>query len=265
MDRVIVNIGNKTYNCQVAKTEEDRRKGLMGVENLPPDEGMLEDTCYFVYKHENKINGKCYIGITCQSNPKKRWQNGLGYKSQFFYRAIEKYGWDNFDHIILNEKLSENQAKCQEMFWIKLYKSENISYNATDGGDGSRGIPMPETTREALRKANTGRVCSEETKKKISESEKGKRCSEENKQLYRALYTGKKLSEEHKEKIRLHNKQSKAVILLDLETGEEKEFSSARQASLWLGLDESAVGHAIRDNYLLKNKKYKAYRKNGAS
>lgn len=124
---------------------------------------------------------------------------------------------------------------------------------------------MPETTREALRKANTGRVCSEETKKKISESEKGKRCSEENKQLYRALYTGKKLSEEHKEKIRLHNKQSKAVILLDLETGEEKEFSSARQASLWLGLDESAVGHAIRDNYLLKNKKYKAYRKNGAS
>lgn len=41
MDRVIVNIGNKTYNCQVAKTEEDRRKGLMGIENLPIDQGML--------------------------------------------------------------------------------------------------------------------------------------------------------------------------------------------------------------------------------
>ncbi len=34
MDRVIVNIGNRTYNCQVAKTEEDRRKGLMDVEYL---------------------------------------------------------------------------------------------------------------------------------------------------------------------------------------------------------------------------------------
>lgn len=265
MEKVIVNIGDKTYNCKVAKSEEEKKKGLMDIDYLPVDEGMLEDACYFVYKHENKINGKCYIGITCQRNPKKRWQNGLGYKSQFFYRAIEKYGWDNFNHIILHEKLSENQAKCQEMFWIKLYKSENISYNATNGGDGSRGIPMPETTREALKKANTGRVCSEETKKKISESEKGKHCSEENKQLYRALYTGKKLSEEHKEKIRLHNKQSKVVILLDLETGEEKEFSSARQASLWLGLSESAVGNAIRDNYLLKNKKYKAYRKNGTS
>lgn len=41
MDKVKVNIGDKTYNCQVAETEEDKRRGLMGVENLPPDEGML--------------------------------------------------------------------------------------------------------------------------------------------------------------------------------------------------------------------------------
>jgi uncharacterized membrane protein (UPF0127 family) len=41
MERVIVNIGNKTYNCQLAKTEEQRRKGLMNVEYLAPDEGML--------------------------------------------------------------------------------------------------------------------------------------------------------------------------------------------------------------------------------
>lgn len=41
MDKVIVNIGNKTYNCQLAKTEEDRQKGLMNIEYLPIDEGML--------------------------------------------------------------------------------------------------------------------------------------------------------------------------------------------------------------------------------
>ena len=41
MERVLVNIGNKTYNCQLAKTEETRKKGLMGVEYLAPDEGML--------------------------------------------------------------------------------------------------------------------------------------------------------------------------------------------------------------------------------
>ena len=41
MEKVIVNIGNKSYNCQLAKTEEQRRKGLMDVEYLAPDEGML--------------------------------------------------------------------------------------------------------------------------------------------------------------------------------------------------------------------------------
>ena len=41
MEKVIVNIGNKTYNCQIAKNEEDRKKGLMNIDFLPPDEGML--------------------------------------------------------------------------------------------------------------------------------------------------------------------------------------------------------------------------------
>ena len=41
MDKVIVNIGNKTYNCQLAKTEEEHKQGLMNVEYLAPDEGML--------------------------------------------------------------------------------------------------------------------------------------------------------------------------------------------------------------------------------
>lgn len=41
MEKVVVNIGNKTYNCQLAKTEEEHRKGLMDVEYLAPDEGML--------------------------------------------------------------------------------------------------------------------------------------------------------------------------------------------------------------------------------
>lgn len=47
MERVIINIGDKTYKCQVAKNEEDRQKGLQGVEHLPIDEGML-----FVWEDE---------------------------------------------------------------------------------------------------------------------------------------------------------------------------------------------------------------------
>ena len=45
---------------------------------------------YKVYMHKNKINGKIYIGQTCQE-PERRWMNGEGYKTQsLFYNAIKK-------------------------------------------------------------------------------------------------------------------------------------------------------------------------------
>ena len=41
MEKILIHIGDKTYNCQLAKTEEQHRKGLMNVDYLAPDEGML--------------------------------------------------------------------------------------------------------------------------------------------------------------------------------------------------------------------------------
>lgn len=41
MERIKVQVGNKEYSCEVFKTEEARRKGLQGIEYLPPDQGAL--------------------------------------------------------------------------------------------------------------------------------------------------------------------------------------------------------------------------------
>lgn len=38
-----IKIGNKEYKVQVARTEEEKEKGLQGVTELPEDEGMLFD------------------------------------------------------------------------------------------------------------------------------------------------------------------------------------------------------------------------------
>lgn len=65
---------------------------------------------YTVYCHTNKLNNKRYVGITKQE-PKVRWQNGYGYRgNEYFFRAIQKYGWDNFEHEILYECLNEKGA-----------------------------------------------------------------------------------------------------------------------------------------------------------
>ena len=77
---------------------------------------------YLVYLHRNKINNKCYVGKTCQK-PKTRWgKDGWHYHEQpYFYRAIKKYGWNNFDHIILEENIPANKIDERECYWAGYY------------------------------------------------------------------------------------------------------------------------------------------------
>lgn len=95
---------------------------------------------YLIYKHTNKINGKSYIGQTCQKAT-RRWRNGSGYKeSVVFYAAIQKYGFDNFTHEILEENLETKAlANEREQYWISyyhtwIYDPKCNGYNSTQGG-----------------------------------------------------------------------------------------------------------------------------------
>lgn len=86
---------------------------------------------------------KYYIGITSQLCTKRWGVNGKNYnRHPYFYNAILKYGWDNIDHIILFENLSEKEAKQYEQDLIKFFNtnSSNFGYNLTYGGNGTIGI-----------------------------------------------------------------------------------------------------------------------------
>lgn len=106
---------------------------------------------YCVYCHTNKLNGKKYIGIT--NNPDRRWRcSGIEYKSPLnrnrksvFWDAIQKYGWDNFEHEILESNLSQDEACELETLYINKFKTfigfdDCNGYNATLGGDGTSGL-----------------------------------------------------------------------------------------------------------------------------
>lgn len=200
---------------------------------------MKEKERYILYKHISPSN-KVYIGIT-QQNPEKRWQNGRGYKSnKYFWRAIQKYGWDNFKHEILYVDLTKEEAEQKEIELIAYYdstKKEN-GYNIDNGGNciGS----FSDEHRRNISKSLTGKVNlnlrgekhpmygkhhSEEIKKKISESRKGK--------------GGFVLSEEHKKHLsKIH---SKPVLQYDSDGTFIKEWESAVVASKETGILRSDI------------------------
>ena len=157
---------------------------------------------YTIYMHISP-NNKRYIGITCQKS-ERRWSNGKGYKSnKYFYKAINKYGWDNFQHIIIARGLDEETAKWLEIELIKKWDTTNPNkgYNITKGGESANGWIPSKETREKISKANKGLKCSEETKQKIRKSNMGKQRSEETKQKLSEVHKGMGHTEETKQKL----------------------------------------------------------------
>ena len=154
---------------------------------------MKKDKRYCVYKH-TAPNGKVYIGQTCKV-PSSRWSNGNGYKQNaYFWNAIQKYGWDNFQHEIIAENLIKEEADLKEIEMIAFYNSTNreCGYNISVGGaSGTHGLKFSEESRQKIRESHIGlkrsKECidkwrmsrswyshSEKTKQKISEALKGR-------------------------------------------------------------------------------------------
>ena len=96
---------------------------------------MEEEKKFTIYLHRCP-NGKCYVGMTSQK-PTARWRNGQGYKKQSdFYNAINLYGWNNIEHIILEEGLLKEDACESEKNNIKKYNCIYPNgYNIAIGGD----------------------------------------------------------------------------------------------------------------------------------
>lgn len=135
-----------------------------------------------IYKIENLINHKVYIGQSKDVNT--RWsehkstafyEKGKSYNNPL-YRAIRKYGIENFSFEVLIETYDRNYW---EIFLIQIYHAtdDNFGYNIENGGNC--GSP----------------IRTEEEKEKIKEMRK---------EIYRNLPDDekKRLAKEHSEKMR---------------------------------------------------------------
>lgn len=207
------------------------------------------DKKYTIYIHRNKINNKCYVGITCQT-VHERWRNGDGYltkNSKGYYnqpkiaRAINKYGWDNFEHIIWAENLSHDEACHIEKLLIAIWNTIDNGYNITKGGEGTTGI-----SRYGADNPFYGKKHNENTKKKISEANKGnqywlgKQHSNETKQKMAAPKTEKhkqSMSENHADVAGKNNPRARKVIRLK----DNKIFDYLNGAANEIGINKETL------------------------
>lgn len=242
-----------------------------------------------IYKITNQVNGKIYVGQTI-STLEERFASHCndaqwGRTNQLLHQAIRKYGAENFI-IELIEECEDSLLNEREIYWIKELNSvwgyDNLGYNMTEGGGGVPGYRHTEETkakialsqidapwhrsperRLKLGKTLKGRVFTEEHKKKISESRKGKFTKEQN------GFYGKKHSEETKKKLSEARKGkissvAQAIMVMDLEGNDIKEFPSIKQCYEWLYEE----GYTTNTNYrsvttqikdMLRGKQTKAF------
>ena len=199
----------------------------------------------------------------------ERWRNdGKGYKKQYFYRAIRKYGWENINHIVLARDLTKEQAEQLEVELIAKYKSNNPCYGYNIDNGGKAGNRMSESTKEKLRVINTGKRHSEQSRQKMSESRKGKKLSATHRAHIGEGHKGKFLGVETKAKISIarrgmtiseetraklceatkgeRNPNAKKILLIDENGTVIKEFSTSQQAQLELHISKNSITAVLK-------------------
>ena len=93
-----------------------------------------------IYKAENKINGKLYIGQTIRSLTARRNQhlnNARKGVSGKFYDAIREYGEDNFEFSVICKAYSKDELDDLERYYIAKYNTVNDGYNSLSGGSAN--------------------------------------------------------------------------------------------------------------------------------
>ena len=158
---------------------------------------------YSVYQHITP-DGMYYFGQT--QNVKKRWSNnGAGYKGTTLQPYIEKFGWDNIQHIVLFRDQTRENALWIEDFLITTAREDGVCINKQRSGNISR----EEGYRQQYREQNKEHIREyqreylreyrEQNKEQIREQQKQYR--EQNKDKKQQYY------EQNKDKILEQQKQ----------------------------------------------------------
>lgn len=195
---------------------------------------------YKIYKIENKINGKIYIGQTSKKFETRlkehiNLSNKEYERKPIFHKALKLHGIENFKYDIIDTCDTREKANELEEKYIKFFNSLMPNgYNMTKGGQHTK------INKEKISKALKGKFVgvnnpyygkkhSLEIREKMKQAWVIRKEREVGKTHYRFLQT---ISPEERRKMVLKNKNNNHLILYDCLTGEKRyEFPMASEAA----------------------------------
>ena len=192
-----------------------------------------------IYCIQNKINGKKYIGQTrysLEARIRSHFRSANKGVDRKLYRAIRKYGKENFEYFILCECKDANEMNIKEAYYIGLYDTYVHGYNMTNGGpdnpmnhkelvDKHNAKMRSEDVRKRISKTLKDRIAkngiSQETRNKLSNSMRGNTNFAGHK---RTQYAIEKTNESH----------YKPIYCLNADFELVREFKCLRDAATWV-------------------------------
>jgi hypothetical protein len=154
-----------------------------------------------IYKIENLINGKLYIGQTTRSIESRFLSHSKG--DMIIGRAIKKYGIQSFKISVIDNATDKKVLNEKEKYWIKKLNTLSPNgYNISTGGTGGN-------LGELVNKKIKDTMQSEEIRKRIREANTGRKQSKETVRKQISKVVGRKNTEETKEKMRHPHKKPK--------------------------------------------------------
>lgn len=131
-----------------------------------------------VYQITNRVNGKIYIGSSCDMKRRLR-QHVLqlrrgAHENKFLQRSFDCHKEENFkfkevllcnkEHLLMYEQILIDGYNCTD---------RNVGYNLCPKAQNTAGRVVSEASRQKMREARKGMRLSEEHKRKIGLASKG--------------------------------------------------------------------------------------------
>lgn len=200
----------------------------------------------YVYKIENEITGKVYIGSTNDFYRRKHehfWElMNKSHHSVKLQSDYDKYGEKSFSMSII-EECEDNIRLDREQYYIDLYDAANKGYNTSDSAYFSK-AGFCTMDKDGENNPFYGKHHSEETRKKLREA--WERTREER--------SGFSHSEETKDKIRRtkigkKNPNATHILQYDLDGNLLKEWDCLQDAADFYNMkSKSSISNCCRFN-----------------